>query len=182
MKETRVSADEPMPKGYGLLPKGIPYKTLHCRKLTHAAGKTLYIVIDAQKRQLGLRAPKYILREVRQQAKDTLSARRAAVQKRDQSALRAAAGELEKQFPKLPKEEKSMILDHGFRKYSGRVGRTGTLPLPRKALLAVIAHVRHKHTKYDALLAYGAKKTWARQAINKKIESILRDWGYAGDW
>jgi hypothetical protein len=109
-----------------------------------------------------------------------LPARRAAVQKRDLSVIEAAAKELEKQFPKLPKEEKTLVLKHGFKKYSGRVGRTGTIPLPLKALLAVTAHVRHRHTNYDALLAGGTDRKVARKAVNRKIESVIRDWGYVG--
>jgi hypothetical protein len=177
-RETTVSFSTPMPKGYGFLPKGIRYKTLHCRKLTHDAGKTLYIVVDAKKQQLGLRVPNFILHQVHRQAKETLPARRAAVEKRDAASIDAAAADLEEQFHKMPEKEKVLVLKHGFRKHSGRVGRTGTIPLPRKVLLAVIAHVRHRHTKYDSLLAHGMQRLFARKAVNSKIESIMRDWGY----
>ena len=179
-KEVTVCSDVSMPKGYGFLPKGTRYKTLHCRKLTHEAGKTLYVVVDAKKRQLGLRAPRFILNKVHEKAKETLPARRAAVQKRDLSVIEAAANELEKQFPKLPKEETTLVLKHGFKKYSGRVGRTSTIPLPLKALLAVIAHVRHRHTEYDALLAGGSDRMATRKAVNSKILSVMRNWGYVG--
>ena len=161
------------------MPKGIRYKTLHCRKLTHDAGKTLFVVVDAKKQQLGLRVPNFILHQVHRQAKETLSARRAAVEKRDAASIDAAAAELEVQFPKIPEEERVLVLKHGFRKHSGRVGRTGTIPLPRKVLLAMIAHVRHRYTKYDSLLAHGVERIVARKAVNRKVESIMRDWGYA---
>lgn len=167
-----------MPKGYGFLPKGIRYKTLHCRKLTRGVGKTLYIVVDAKKRQLGLRVPSFILHQVHRQAKETLSARRAAVEKRDTTFIEAAANELGEQFSKIPEQEKTLVLKHGFRKHSGRVGRTGTIPLPRKILLAVIAHVRHRHTKYDSMLARGMERIAARKVVNEKIECVMRDWGY----
>ncbi|KAF2626288.1 hypothetical protein BU25DRAFT_422481 [Macroventuria anomochaeta] len=177
-KEVMVCPSTPMPRGYGFLPKGIRYKTLHCRKLTHDVGKTLYIVVDAKKRQLGLRVPTFILHQVHWKAKETLAARRAAVEKRDASLIDAAATELEEQFSEMPEEEKKLVLRHGFRKYSGRVGRTGTIPLQRKTLLGVIAHVRHRHTKYDSVLARGVERAVARKAVNRKIESVLRDWGY----
>lgn len=167
-----------MPKGYGFLPKGDRYKTMHCRKLTHDACKTLYVVVDSKKRQLGLRAPKAIVGEVYRQAKETLPARRAAVRKRDLSLIETAATELDKQFPDLPEKEKAVVLKHGFRKHSGRVGRTSTLSMPRKILLAVIAHVRHRHTQYDDLLTRGVDRTDARKAANRKIGSIMRGWGY----
>lgn len=178
-KEVTVCSNVSMPRGYGFLPKGIQYKTLHCRKLTREAGKTLYVVVDAKKRHLGLRAPKLILQKVHEQARKTLEARRSAVQQRDLSFVEAAAKELDVQFPKLPDKEKTFVLKHSFKKYSGRVGRTGVIPLPRKALLAAIAHVRHRHTEYDALLARGIERAVARTAVNSKIENILRDWGYA---
>lgn len=167
-----------MPKGYDFLPKGIRYKTLHCRKLTLDAGKTLYVVIDKKKKPLGLRVPSFILHQVHKQAKETLSSRRAATEKRDATYIDATTLELKDQFPEMPEKEKMLVLKHGFRKHSGRVGRTGRIPLPRKVLLAVIAHVRHRHTKYDSILARGVERVVARNAVNRKIESLLQDWGY----
>lgn len=175
-REIEVLSSTPLPKGYSFLPKGIRYKTLHCRKLTHEAGKPLYIVID-KKQKVGLRAPSFIVNQVHVQAKETLPTRRAATRKRDDSDLAKAGAELTTQFPKMPSNEKEMVLKHGFRKHSGRVGRTSSLPLSRKVLLAVIAHVRHKHTKYDGLLNTGTARDDARKITRKKIESILRGWG-----
>ncbi|KZM28704.1 hypothetical protein ST47_g169 [Ascochyta rabiei] len=154
LKEVTVCSSAPMPKGYSFLPKGIRYKTLHSRKLTHEAGKTLYVVLDTNKRQLGLRVPSFIIHQVHKQAKETLPARRAAVEKRDATFIKTVAAQLEEQFPEMPETEKVLVTKHGFRKHSGRVGRTGQLPLPRKVLLAVLAHVRHRHTRHitEALL------------------------------
>ncbi|KAF3045952.1 hypothetical protein E8E12_008823 [Didymella heteroderae] len=180
-KEITVSSSSPMPKGYEFLPKGVRYKTMHCRKRTHDAGKTLYIVVDAKKQQLGLRVPIFILHQVHRQAKETLPARSAALLKRDAASLDAAATELAKRFPTMPEKEQVLVLKHGFRKYSGRVGRSGTIPLPRKVLLAVIAQVRHRHTNYDSLLARGLERSLARKAVNREIETIMRDWGYVED-
>lgn len=179
-KEIAVSWNTPMPKGYGFLPKGIRYKTLHCRKLTHDAGKTLYLVADAKKQHVGLRVPNHILYQVHRQAKETLPARRAAAEKRDGASLNAAAAELDVQFPEMPEEEKALVLKHGFRKHSGRVGRTGTIPLTRKVLLAVIAHARHRHTAYDSLLARDMKRGVARKVVSRKLETIVRGWGFVG--
>ncbi|KAJ4993428.1 hypothetical protein SVAN01_00976 [Stagonosporopsis vannaccii] len=179
--EVTICSSASLPKGYSFLPKGIRYKTLHCRKLTHEAGKTLYVVVDAKKRQLGLRVPTSILHQVHRQAKDTLSARLTAVEKRDVAFLDSAATELDAQFPEMPETERAHALKHSFKKHSGRVGRTGTIPLPRKVVLAIVAHVRHRHTKYDTLLAGGVERTAARKAVNRKIECVMRHWGYAED-
>ena len=175
--EITVSPSTPMPKGYGFLAKGIRYKTLHCRKLTHEAGKPLYIVVD-KKKQLGLRVPKCILHQVHAQAKDTLPTRRAATEKRDAADIAKAVDELSHQFPRMPEKEKAMVLKHGFKKHSGRVGRTSLIPLTRKVLLAVIAHIRHQHTTYDSLLHGGEDREKARKMTRKKIETVIREWGY----
>jgi hypothetical protein len=178
--EVNVIASAPMPKGYGFLRKGIRYKTLHCRKLTHEAGKTLYVVLDAKKVQIGIRVPKFILQQVHKQANETLSSRRAATERRDASLLAAASSELHDRFPKIPGDEAEMVLKHGFKKNSGRVGRTSLVPLSQKVVLAVIAHVRHKHTKYNEILERGDERKDARRAVRKQIEMILRRWGFTG--
>ncbi|KAJ4377478.1 hypothetical protein N0V83_000303 [Neocucurbitaria cava] len=166
-----------MPKGYGFLAKGIRYKTLHCRKLTHEAKKILYIVVD-KKKQVGLRVPLSILHQVHAQAKQTLPTRRAATEKRDAADIGKAAAELHSQFPKIPEKDKEKVLKHGFKKHSGRVGRTSSIPLSRKVLLAVIAHVRHQHTTYDTLLSGGEDRDMARKKTRKQIETIMREWGF----
>lgn len=166
-----------MPKAYGFLPKGNRYKTLHCRKLTHKAARPLYIVLE-NKKQIGLRAPLAILDKVHKQAKQTLSTRRAATNKRDATDIAKASAEVEKQFPQMPQDERETVLKHGFKKHSGRVGRTNSIPLSRKVLLAVIAHVRHRHTAYDALLDQGIDREDARKSTRKDIERLLQKWGY----
>lgn len=81
-------------------------------------------------------------------------------------------------FPKMRKAEKASALKHGLKKHSGRVGRTGQIPLTKKVLLAVIAHVRHKHTEYDALLRDGKERDAARKVTWKKIEDVMHGWGF----
>ncbi|EMD92491.1 hypothetical protein COCC4DRAFT_58047 [Bipolaris maydis ATCC 48331] len=176
--EISVSAGTPMPKAYGFLPKGNRYKTLHCRKLTHEAARPLYIVFE-KKKQIGLRAPLAILDTVHKQAKQTLSTRRAATNRRDATDTARASAEMEKQFPHMPQDEQETVLRHGFKKYSGRVGRTNSIPLSRKVLLAVIAHVRHRHTEYDTLLDQGIDREDARKSTRKGIERLLQKWGYS---
>ncbi|KAH8731792.1 hypothetical protein GQ44DRAFT_698039 [Phaeosphaeriaceae sp. PMI808] len=173
--ETSVTPNTPMPKDYAFLPKGIAYKTLHCRKLTHESGAPLYKVVF-DKRTLGLRAPKDIISQVHRQAQTSLPSRRIAVQKRDASDIAKASAELNAQFSKMPAEEKEMVLKHGFRKHSGRVGRTAQIPLKDKVFLAVFAHIRHKHTVYDALLKQGENREEARKKTKKSIENVLRTW------
>ena len=114
-----------MPRGYTFLPKGIPYKTLHTRKLTHAANQPLYIVASKNKTTLGLRAPTHIIKKVHIRAKATLTSRRLATTHRDAAALSKARACLTRLFAKMPEGKKEHVLRHGFKKESGRVGRLG---------------------------------------------------------
>lgn len=179
-REITVSPSTPVPPGYAFLPKGVAYKTLHCRRLTHEAGKQLYVVVDKSKTTLGIRVPKAIFFQVQDLARQTLSSRRAATEKRDATLVRQASAELDKQFPLIPVEEKENILKHGFRKYSGRVGRTSQMPLTKKVVFAVVAHVRHKHTDYDKLMDEGKGREEARRAVSRKIQDVLKIWGHKG--
>lgn len=180
--EISVSPSKPMPKGYAFLPRGDPYKTLHCRKLTHEAGKPLYVVEIGVKRKkvLGIRVPKSIFFQVQSQARETLASRRAATEQRDAALVRQAASAIDDQFPNIPAPEKEMVLKHGFKKYSGRVGRTGQIPMSKKVTLAVIAHIRHTHTEYDKILDASGEREEARRKIAKQLQAILRDWGLKG--
>jgi hypothetical protein len=181
-REISVAPSKPLPKGYAFLPRGDPYKTLHCRRLTHQAGKPLYVVEQGNKRKkvLGIRIPKSIFFQVQEQARETLASRRAATEQRDAALVRQAASAIDEQFPDMPEADKEQVLKHGFKKYSGRVGRTGQIPMSKKVTLAVIAHIRHTHTGYDKLLDGGEEREQARKKIAKDTQSILRRWGAKG--
>ncbi len=175
-QEITVASDSPMPKGYRFLHKGNRYKTLHGRKLTRESGNLLYVVVE-DKKNIGLRVPISVYKQVQTQATETLPARRAATEKRDATDIAKVATEIALQFPKMPETEKDLVLKHGFRKHSGRVGRTSTISLDKKVVLAVTAHVRHKHTSYDALLKDGKDQKTARELTRKAIESKMCEWG-----
>jgi hypothetical protein len=177
-QEITATQKSPVPKSYGFLPKGDRYKTFHCRKLTHEAGCPLYIVVDDNKRATGIRVPLNVLKRVHNQAKETITIRRAATAKRDAIDIAKAAAEMDVQFPKMPTSGQKAILKHGFQKHSGRVGRTSSMPLSQKVFLAVIAHVRHTHTDYDALLKRGRNRNAARKSTRKNIEIAMLKWGY----
>jgi hypothetical protein len=42
--------------------------------------------------------------------------------------------------------------------------------------LAVIAHVRHRETKYDDLLAKGHERWEARTAVEEAVDRVLQKW------
>jgi hypothetical protein len=43
--------------------------------------------------------------------------------------------------------------------------------------LALVAHVRHRHTDYDALLAEGYDRDAARHFVVDQTETVLAQWG-----
>jgi hypothetical protein len=81
-------------------------------------------------------------------------------------------------FPDCPAPEAKAIAQHTNVRGSGRVGRSEAgRNLEEEALrLAAIAYVRHRHTDYDELLMRGMERALARQAVQAKIELILRRW------
>jgi hypothetical protein len=43
--------------------------------------------------------------------------------------------------------------------------------------LALVAHIRHRHTEYDALLAEGYDRDAARHFVVEETEAVLTRWG-----
>ena len=100
-------------------------------------------------------------------------------EKEDRAYVAAFARAIAEQFPRCPAEDAQEIAGHACQKYSGRVGRSAAAKQfdPAAVRLAVIAHVRHKYTKYDELLARYDDKQEARREVRGTIEEILGNWG-----
>ena len=81
-------------------------------------------------------------------------------------------------FPGCPSEREVQIAEHACRKYSGRIGRSAAAKSFDEAavLLAVAAHVRHRETNYDELLAKSIDRLAARAHIRYHVDEVLRDW------
>jgi hypothetical protein len=82
-------------------------------------------------------------------------------------------------FPRCPPGRELEIAEHACLKYSGRVGRSASAKaLDEVAVrLAVIAHIRHRETEYDKLLARGYDRGEARAMVAKAIVHSLGSWG-----
>lgn len=83
----------------------------------------------------------------------------------------------------MPSSSLTAILDHGFEKRSGRVGRVQKLDEVVKANLAVNAHIRHNMTAYDSLYSTMKAvdpsqdvKTQARIAVYDQVKQIADSW------
>lgn len=83
------------------------------------------------------------------------------------------------QFPGCPPDEARRIAAWTCQKHSGRVGRSAAAKQfdPQALRLAVIAHIRHEHTRYDSLLMDFGNRDAARQAVRAEIDEMLRRWG-----
>lgn len=81
-------------------------------------------------------------------------------------------------YPRCPAAERAVIAEHACLKYSGRVGRTAAAKRFEAEVidLAVRAHVRHAHTRYDQLLGTGWSRHEARAAVAAEVEHVLERW------
>lgn len=175
--EFEVRATTPMPQGYTFVPKGNVYITKNCRKKTHEAERSLYVVLDKRKKLVGLRCPTSIYEMVVSQDQATAPQRAEAVLKRDAAIEDNFEEALLGLFPKMPKTEVQQVLKHALKKRSRRVGRTSRVSLQDRVKLAVHAHIRHVHTDYDQLLKQGSNKSRARQEVWDRLGEVARQWG-----
>jgi hypothetical protein len=81
-------------------------------------------------------------------------------------------------YPGCPQGRETQIAEHACRKYSGRVGRSAAAKdLDEQAVrLAVVAHVRHTETEYDALLVGGWDRQEARAHVNEAVSAVVGAW------
>jgi hypothetical protein len=81
-------------------------------------------------------------------------------------------------FPSCPPEEAGTIAAHTAARGSGRVGRTsaGRALEPEALTAAVVAAIRHNHTRYDQLLMRGWNRNDARDTVRDAIDRIIESW------
>ncbi len=113
--------------------------------------------------------------KARRLARERAAERRHSYDAEYLATFAARVGDL---FPGCPIEEQRAIADHACQKYSGRVGRSAAAKeLQASAIdLAVRAHVRHVHTRYDELLASGVAREEARARVAAPVATCLDAW------
>lgn len=168
--EIHVFPWTPMPPGYDFVRKGNVYVTGHCRRQTHDAGKTVYVVTTKAKKVLGLRCPATIVAAVRAAEQATRTARHGATAKRDAALATTFREALLEHYPNIPPDTVSEIVQHALKKHARRVARTSTLDEAARVKLAVRAHIRHRWTDYDAILRGegNTKKNHSKKMLAKK--------------
>jgi hypothetical protein len=96
----------------------------------------------------------------------------------DQEYIADFERHLEALYPNCPQNEARAVAHHACRKHSGRVGRSAAAKrFDREAIhLAVVAHIRHQHTRYDELLMRGWERHEARAEVAGAVDELLDAW------
>jgi len=86
-----------------------------------------------------------------------------------------------RQYPGCPPNEALAVAAHAAERGSGRIGRSAAAREfdPRAIQLAVLAHIRHEHTKYDELLMKGTARMDARALVREQIDRVVVNWSKA---
>lgn len=92
------------------------------------------------------------------------------------------AARVRERFPSAPRGESQRIARYACGRDSERVGALVGADgyLDHAVELAVIAHIRHHHTRYEALLDAGYDRDAAREAVQPDVLRTLSTWGHAG--
>jgi len=112
---------------------------------------------------------------IRARARAKAAVRRAVL---DKHYVGEFAKHLGKLFPGCPPGEREAIAKHACEKYSGRIGRSAAAQeFDREVIrVAVHAHIRHNHTRYDQLLASGKARKRARSAVHDAVKKVAERW------
>ncbi|KAH6688309.1 hypothetical protein F5X68DRAFT_275230 [Plectosphaerella plurivora] len=186
---------EPPPL-FSFVPLGNPELTLKCKDLSRERGAMVYIVSTPTHMATDLshqmnRVGYHFRSQIVQEAKEELGIEEIyepvigphgveVIPESQQEINEQANAALWELFPKIPHTDRAEIISHAFRKgqtTSGEplVGLQPTLSLFRRVQLAVLAHIRHNHTRYDYLLK---ETTWsnARRVTEEVCLDFLVKW------
>jgi hypothetical protein len=140
------------------------------------------LVVFSRKRyeRQGVLVEEAALEQAERECLADAAARERAAERREQLDERYVsefAERLGDSFPGCPASERRAIADHACRKYSGRIGRSAAANRfdPDAIELAVRAHVRHRYTRYDELLAHGVDRGDARASVHDVVDEVAND-------
>ena len=113
--------------------------------------------------------------EVRERRNERARERQAEL---DDEYIKAFAKRIRSLFPHCLAGREHVIAQHACLKYSERVGRSAAAKRLEDEMirLAVAAHVRHRETNYDSLLAKGWLRNQARAKVRDQVEVVLEKW------
>ena len=113
--------------------------------------------------------------EARARRRERAALRRA---EQDEAFVSRFAARVRELFPGCSQGRETAIAEHACEKYSGRVGRSAAARSldDETVRLAVVAHVRHRETAYDEMLADGEDRQEARALVRGEVEAVLERW------
>ncbi|KAK4162273.1 hypothetical protein QBC43DRAFT_80821 [Cladorrhinum sp. PSN259] len=192
-----VESREP-PPGYEFVPIGNPALTALCKEISRERGAMIFIVsssagvfsqrLSLHLNRVGHHIRQTIVEEARKSIGDNKLIGDAAllglpepIPERQEDINAQADAAIRDLFPRIPHTDRQMIIEHAFNKSkvtnpdSPPVGLAKHISLSRRVQLAVLAHIRHTHTRYDQLL----KETTyvnARKAVETLCLDFLVKW------
>ncbi|PTB63802.1 hypothetical protein BBK36DRAFT_1125735 [Trichoderma citrinoviride] len=190
--EYQITTESTPPPGFEFVPIGNPELTAACKELSREKDAMIFIVSNAkcsdenmlahQMHRIGHHIRQVIVEEAKANIGDIphrlgpvtdagpepIPQSQAVYHAQVDAAIRDL-------FPRVPNTDRQMIIEHSFTRGSNNrsenpVGFSEHLTLSRRVQLAVLAHIRHVHTRYDALLK---ETTW--QNARKTVESLCLD-------
>ena len=113
--------------------------------------------------------------EVRKRRRERDAIRR---ERLDENYVQEFAARIRELFPGCPSGREQTIAEHACLKSSGRVGRSSAArEFDEEAVrLAVAAHIRHRETPYDRLLAEGFDRRDARGEVAPDVQRVMTLW------
>ncbi|KAG9256316.1 uncharacterized protein F5Z01DRAFT_649868 [Emericellopsis atlantica] len=193
--EFQVTTKKTPPPGFEFVPLGHPALTNACKELSREKDAMIFIVSDAKEtdpKNLShhiYRTGHHVRQAIADEARTTLENYPAAFQAVDgPEPLPKTQDEYTAQvnsvmldlFPRIPHTDRQAIIIHAFNlsalgQAQKPVGLVTDIPLSRRVQLAVLAHIRHNHTRYDKLLRETNWET-ARKVVESLCLDILVKW------
>ncbi|KAL7943857.1 hypothetical protein V8C42DRAFT_328661 [Trichoderma barbatum] len=195
--EYQITTEKTPPPGFEFVPIGNPQLTAACKEISRDKDAMIFIVSNAkgldesslanQVHRIGHHIRQVIVEEAKASIGDiphlvgpVTDAGPEPIPESQSTYHAQVDAAIRDLFPRVPNTDRQMIIEHSFTRGSTNrsehpVGFSEDIPLSRRVQLAVLAHIRHTHTRYDALLR---ETTWqnARRTVESLCLDILVKW------
>ncbi|KAH6885776.1 hypothetical protein B0T10DRAFT_84356 [Thelonectria olida] len=191
--EHKITTDKTPPPGFEFVPIGNPELTTACKELSREKDAMIFIVSNSKEKDSNIlahqvhRVGHHIRETIVDEARASLGQPPLSnippifggspepIPKSQEEYNVQVDAAIRDLFPRIPNTDRQMIIEHAFNRgstFKGEkpVGLSTDITLARRVQLAVLAHIRHTHTRYDNLLK---ETTW--QNARKVVESLCLD-------
>ncbi|KAK5660773.1 hypothetical protein OQA88_12140 [Cercophora sp. LCS_1] len=198
--EIQFTHDRRSPPGYLFVSAGHPALTTACKELSREQDAMIFIVtaapshLEKELTQHVHRVGYHFRESIVEKAQENLGDAALSfigdsdvpepIPEKQEDIDKQADAAIRDLFPRIPNTDRMMIINHAFNKArlaklkdndDPPVGLARDISLSRRVQLAVLAHIRHTHTRYDKLLR---ETTWdnARKTVEPICLDILVKW------